>query len=251
MRDVRLFLHQLRGEQLLFWRTREAAIFTFFFPIVLFLLLAAVYTGTISGDPAGRYLLAGLLGYGAGTTAFAGLAITLVVRRENGVLKRVRATPLPPVIYIAAMLTSTLIVFALEAVVMIALARVAFHVGVPGAIGSLVLEVLLGVVCFAALGAGITGAIRSSEGSSGILNIILLPMAFLSGSFGPTRSYPYFLQVIADVLPLTYFLRLVKATVISGDAIWEHPGAVGVVAAWGAIGVVAALRWFRWEPRST
>ena len=251
MRDVRLFLHQLRGEQLLFWRTREAAIFTFVFPIVLFLLLAAVYTGTINGDPAGRYLLSGLLGYGAGTTAFAGLAITLVVRRENGVLKRVRATPLPPVIYIAAMLVSTLIVFALEAVVMIALARAAFHVGVPDAIGSLVLEVLLGVVCFAALGAGITGAIRSSEGSSGILNIILLPMAFLSGSFGPTRSYPYFLQVIADVLPLTYFLRLVKATVVHGDAVWAHPGAVGVVAAWGAIGVVAALRWFRWEPRST
>ena len=251
MSDLRLLLHQLRGEQLLFWRTREAAIFTFLFPILLFLLLGAVYTGTINGAPAGRYLLAGLLGYGVGTTAFAGLAITLVVRRENGVLKRVRATPLPPPIYIVALLCSTLIVFALEAVVMIAIARGAFHVAVPDALGSLVLELLLGVICFAALGVGITGAIRSSEGSSGVLNIILLPMAFLSGSFGPTHSYPRFLQVIADVLPLTYFLRLVNATVVSGDAIWAHPGAVGVVVAWGAIGAVAALRWFRWEPRAT
>ncbi len=250
MSDVHLFLHELRGQQLLFWRTREAAIFTFLFPILLFLLLGAVYTGTINGAPAGRYLLSGLLVYGAGTTAFAGLAITLVVRRENGVLKRLRATPLPPLVYLLALLSSMLIVFALEAVVMIALARGLFNVGVPDALGSLVLEVLLGVICFAALGAGITGAIRSSEGSSGILNIILLPMAFLSGSFGSTQSYPHFLRVIADVLPLTYFHKLVKATVVSGDAIWAHPGAIGVVLAWGAIGAVAALRWFRWEPRS-
>ena len=249
-RDVRLFLHQVRGEQLLFWRTREAAIFTFAFPILLFLLLGAVYTGTIQGHPAGRYLLSGLLGYGLATTAFAGLAITLVVRRENGVLKRVRATPLPPPLYIGALLSSTLIVFALEAVVMVGLARLAFHVGVPGAIGSLVLEIVFGILCFAALGVGITALIRSAEGSSGVLNVILLPMAFLSGSFGPTRSYPHFLRVIADVLPLTYLLKIMKGTVISGDAFWAHPGAIGVVAAWGAFGAVAALRWFRWEPRS-
>ena len=249
-RDLRLLLHQVRGEQLLFWRTREAAIFTFAFPILLFLLLGAVYTGTIQGHPAGRYLLAGLLGYGLATTAFAGLAITLVVRRENGVLKRVRATPLPPALYVGALLASTLVVFALETVVMIALARLAFGVGVPDALGSLALTVVFGIVCFAALGAGITALIRSSEGSSGVLNVILLPMAFLSGSFGPTGSYPHFLRVIADVLPLTYFLKMLKGTVISGDAFWAHPGAIGVVAAWGAIGAVAALRWFRWEPRS-
>ena len=249
-RDLRLFLHQVRGEQLLFWRSREAAIFTFLFPILLFLLLGAVYTGQIQGHPAGRYLLSGLLGYGLATTAFAGLAITLVIRRENGVLKRVRATPLPPAAYIAALLTSTLLVFALEAVVMIAVARLAFHVGVPGAIGSLIFEVVFGILLTSALGVGITALIRSAEGSSGVLNVILLPMAFLSGSFGPTHSYPHFLRVIADVLPLTYLLNIIKGTILDGDAFWAHPGALGVVAAWGVFGAVAALRWFRWEPRS-
>lgn len=249
-RDLRLFLHQVRGEQLLFWRTREAAIFTFAFPILLFLLVGAVYTGEIDGQPAGRTLLAGLFSYGLATTAFAGLAITLVVRRENGVLKRVRATPLPAPVYLASLLVSTLVVFALEAVVMVALARAAFGVGVPDAIGSLVLVLVFGIVCFAAMGAGITAAIRSAEGSSGILNVILLPMAFLSGSFGSTEGYPEFLQVIAEVLPLTYFVEIAKGTIIHGDAFWADPGALGVVAAWGAIGALAALRWFRWEPRS-
>lgn len=249
-RELRLFLHQVRGEQLLFWRSREAAIFTFLFPILLFLLLGAVYTGTIQGHPAGRYLLTGLLGYGLGTTAFAGLAITLVIRRENGVLKRVRATPLPPGTYIGAMLVSTLIVFTLEAIVMLMIARFAFHVGIPGPIGSMIVETVFGIACFAALGVGITGAIRSAEGSSGVLNVILLPMAFLSGSFGPTRSYPAFLRGIADVLPLTHFLKIVKGTILDGQAFWAHPWAILIVAGWGLFGAAAALRWFRWEPRS-
>ncbi len=87
---MRLFLHQLRAEQLVFWRNREAAVFVFVFPPMLYLLLGAVYDGEIEGLPAADVLLAGLIGYGCANTAFGGLAITLVIRRENGVLKRLR-----------------------------------------------------------------------------------------------------------------------------------------------------------------
>src|SRR5438477_5547826 len=89
----RLFVHQLRSEQLVFWRSREAAFFIFLFPLVLYVLLASVYSGRIYGVPAPEYLLAGLVGYGCANTAFAGLAIQVVVRRENGILKRLRSTP--------------------------------------------------------------------------------------------------------------------------------------------------------------
>src|SRR5690242_21213303 len=102
-----MFLHELRYQQLAFWRSREAAVFIFIFPLLLFLLLGSVYTGKIYGVPAAEALLAGLIGYGCANTAFAGLAIQLVVRRESGILKRLRATPLPAPLYIAALLTST------------------------------------------------------------------------------------------------------------------------------------------------
>ena len=141
-----LFLHELTAEQRLYWRSREAAFFTFIFPLLLYVLVSAFYTGKIDGEPAGRVLLAGLLGYAAATTTFAGISIFLVVRRENGVLKRLRATPLPPRMYIAALLASTLLVFALEAAAMILLARVVYHVGVPDRIGSLVFSLLLIVI---------------------------------------------------------------------------------------------------------
>src|SRR5690242_13448595 len=109
-----MFLHELRYQQLAFWRSREAAVFIFIFPLLLFLLLGSVYTGKIYGVPAAEALLAGLIGYGCANTAFAGLAIQLVVRRESGILKRLRSTPLPPATYIVALLTSTLVVFALD-----------------------------------------------------------------------------------------------------------------------------------------
>ena len=92
---MRLFRHQLRWEQRLFWRSRESAVFVFLFPILLFALLTAVYNGRIDGRPASWALLAGMIGYGAANTAFSGLGITLVSRREIGILKRIRATPLP------------------------------------------------------------------------------------------------------------------------------------------------------------
>ncbi len=248
---MKLFFHELRAEQLLYWRSREAAFFTFLFPILLYALVSAFYTGKIDGQPAGRVLLAGLLGYGAATTTFAGIAIFLVIRRENGVLKRLRATPLPPLVYIAALLASTLLVFAAEAAAMVLLARFAYHVGIPDQVGSLVLSLLLGAAVFTALGIAITAGIRSAEGSSAIVNIIVLPMAFLSGSFGPTHHYPDVLRWIADALPLTYLIRLVRGAVVFGQPIWDRPGAIAVLAGWGLAGLAIAAWGFRWEPSET
>ena len=151
-----LLLHQLRFEQLIFWRSREAAIFIFIFPILLYLLLGSVYSDEIEIDgvdvPSGDVLLAGLFGYGAATTAFGGLAILLVVRREAGSLKRLRSTPLPPATYFAAVLLSTLVVFALEAVALLALGRLAFDASPPENWLGFAGAVVLGVACFSGLG---------------------------------------------------------------------------------------------------
>ncbi len=246
---LRLFLHQLRAEQLVFWRSREAALFIFLFPLLLFLLLGSVYSGTIYGVPASHALLAGLIGYGCANTAFAGLAIQLVLRRENSILKRLRGTPLPAATYIAALLASTLFVFVLQTIALFLLGRVLYGTPFPSAIGSLVLAVVLGSAAFAAIGVAAASLIRSGEGSSAVVNFILLPMAFLTGSFGPTRHYPAFLRAIGDVLPLKYFIDLVNAIYLHGHAFWSQPEAILVLAAWGAGGLVVAVFKFRWEPR--
>jgi ABC-2 type transport system permease protein len=246
---VRLNRHQLKWEQRLFWRSRESAVFVFLFPILLFALLTAVYNGRIDGRPASWVLLTGMIAYGAANTAFSGLAITLVSRRELGILKRIRATPLPPAAYLTAVLVSIMIVYAIQVMSLFALGRLLKSTPWPSNLLSLVLALALGAATFAALGLAITGFIRSLEGSSAVLNVIVLPMAFLTGSFGPTEHYPEALRAIGDVLPLKPLLDLIQGIYLHGQQFWDFPSAVALLAGWGLFGMAVALRRFRWEPR--
>ena len=247
---MRLFLHELRTEQVLFWRNREAAFFTFFLPIIFFLVFGSIYgNDEISGIRGAAFLEAGMIGYGVASTAFAGLAITMVIRRESGVLKRIRATPLPPATYLVAVLVSTFVTFLIETALIVGIGWTLFDVALPDRPFSLLVALALGAGSFAALGLGLTGVVRSSEGSSAVVNFVYLPMAIISGTFFSPKGYPGFLKAIADVLPLTYFTKLTRDVMVHHHHLWSEPGSIGVVALWGVIGLVAAIRGFRWQPR--
>jgi ABC-2 type transport system permease protein len=247
---MRLFLRELRNQQRLFWRSYEAAFFTFFLPILFLVLLGSVYGDErIEGIRGATYLVAGLLGYGVVATAFAGLAITLVVRREAGVLKRVRGTPLPTSVYLAAAIASTLAVIALQVVAQVFVGRFLLDARWPASPASFVLALLLGAVTFAALGLAVTTVVRSAEGSSAVVNAIYLPLTFISGVFFSTETLPGFLQALAAVSPLTYLLELLRRVFVDGSGLSGAATDVAVLLAWGLAGAVVALRWFRWEPR--
>jgi ABC-2 type transport system permease protein len=249
---MRLFLHELRTEQLLYWRNREAAFFTFFLPVIFFLVFGSIYGDsqiTKEHLRAAPFLEAGMIGYGAASTTFAGLAITLVIRRESGVLKRIRATPLPPATYIGAVLASAFVTFLIEAALLIALGRILFSVAVPTRALSLLVALAIGAAAFAALGLGLSGLVRTAEGSSAVVNAVYLPMAIISGTFFTPKEYPGFLRAIADVLPLTYFTKLIRDVMVRHHHLWSETGSVAIVLVWGVIGLVAAIRGFRWQPR--
>ena len=246
---VRLFAHELRMQQLMFWRNKESAVFIFVFPPLLFLLLGAVYDGEIDGVPAVDRLLVGILGYGAANTALAGLAITLVIRREGGILKRIRATPLPPAVYVAAVLVSTLVVFCLQMALTVLLGVLLYGAEGPASWSALVPVLIFGALAFAGLGVGLASLIRSDEGASAVVNLVVLPMAFLSGSFGSTGGYPEVLQRVSEVLPLTYLIELVEAAYVEGESLVHDWSAVAIVIAWGLAGLAVAVRRFDWQPR--
>ena len=218
----------------------------------MFVLLGSVYGDEFIEDEgvrASNYLLAGMLGYGAISTGFAGIAIMVVVRRESGILKRLRATPLPAWMYIASVLGATLIAFALEALCLIGLGKLLFDTEVPSRVVSLVLALLLATAAFTALGLALTTVIRSAEGSSALVNAIYLPLSFISGAFFSPGDFPDILRAVADVLPLVYVIELVRDVLVKGAEIWDRPGAVAVIAAWGIAGALVAVRRFRWTPR--
>ena len=249
---MRLFFHEVKTEQLLFWRNRESAFFTFFLPVIFFLVFGSIYgNSTITKENlrAAPFLEAGMIGYGVASTAFAGLAITIVIRRESGVLKRIRATPLPPATYLLAVLLSTFIVFLVETALIVAIGRVLFSVAVPDRPFSLLVALVIGSAAFAAMGLGLTSVVRSAEGSSAVVNFVYLPMAIISGTFFTPKEYPGFLRAIADVLPLTYFTKLTRNVMVRHEHIWSQGSSLAAVLLWGAIGLVAAIRGFRWQPR--
>ena len=247
---MKLFLHELRAQQRLFWRSRELAFFTFLLPLILFVLLGSVnQDGEIEGVRGSDYLLAGMVGYGAASTAFAGLAILVIIRRESGVLKRVRGTPLPPATYLAAVLTSILLVFVIETVMLVTLAVAMFDAQLPERLGSTAAVVLLGAAAFAAIGIAVASLIRNADAAAAAVNGIYLPMAFLSGSFFSPQAFPGFLQAIGDVLPLTYYIEVARNVMLHDRPVWDDPASLAAVSAWGVGALVVALRSFSWEPR--
>jgi ABC-2 type transport system permease protein len=248
---VKLFLHELRNQQRLFWRNRELAFFTFMLPLILYVMLGSVQQDErIEGVRGSEYLLAGMIGYGAAAIGFGALAMSLVYRREDGTLKRLRATPLPASTYIAALLASILISFAITTLILFVLGALLFDVGVPHRIASVAALVVLGALAFAALGLAGAALVRSDSAAVAVLNGIYLPMTFLSGSYFSPEAFPEFLQRIGDLLPLTYYIDVARDVMLQNEPLWEHPGALLVVAAWGAAGALVALRRFSWVPLS-
>ena len=248
---MRLFLHELGNQQRLFWRNKELAFFTFILPLILYVMLGSVNRdGEIEGVRGSDYLLAGMIGYGAAAIGFGALAMSLVYRREDGTLKRLRATPLPAATYIASVLAAILVSFAIETALLFAVGLAMFDVAVPDQLPELVALIVLGAAAFAALGLAGAALVKSDSAAVAVLNAIYLPMTFLSGSFFSPNAFPEFLQRIADVLPLTYYIAVLRDVMLKGENLWEFPGALAIVAAWGAAGALVALRRFSWVPLS-
>ena len=142
---MRLFLHELANQQRLFWRSRELAFFTFMLPLILYVMLGSVNRDErIEGARGSEYLLGWMIGYGAAAIGFGALAMMLVYRREDGTLKRLRATPLPAATYIAALLASILVSFAITTLILFGIGFALFDVGAPDRIGSVLVLIVLG-----------------------------------------------------------------------------------------------------------
>ena len=169
------------------------------------------------------------------------------MRREAGLLKRVRGTPLTPATYLSAVIGSTVVVIASRSSRSFCSASSCWTPSGPSGPSRFVFAILIGAAAFAALGIAITTIVRTAEGSSAVVNAIYLPMAFISGVFFSTEDMPAFLQAIAEVLPLTYFIDLIRASFVTGE---DYAGsAVAAVVVWGLFGLAVAVRRFRWEPR--
>lgn len=249
MSPVVLVSRRVRLEQKIFWRNPQASLFMVLLPVALLVILG--YLNKNDHVPHSQLrevvlLAPGILTFGLIGTNYGNIATTLTSLRDRGVLKRLRATPMPPGVFIAGQIGSTLIVSVIVAAAVTTCGWVLFGIHLAlGAAPAFVLALLVGSACFCALGLAVTGFIASTEAAGPVTNATYIPLAIVSGLFAPTDSQPGWLTKITDVFPVRHFAEALQRPFASPhDPVgWVD---LAVLAVWGVAASVIAVRYFRW-----
>jgi ABC-2 type transport system permease protein len=242
MSSVGLAWEQFRFERKLFWRNPSAAFFNFLLPLLLLVLIASAFAGD---EDELEILVPGVAGMGVLATTFTALAYNLTVLRDEGVLKRVRGTPMPPGAYLAGLIGSAAVNALLQVALVVVIGNVAYGVDWPSEPLLLVLFTGLGVVCFAALGIAFSHAIPNEDAAPAYTNAVFLPLIFISGVFYSAEELPEALETVAEILPLKHLIDGLSEAIVGGAG--DAAAAAAVVGAWALAGVVLGVRFFRWE----
>jgi ABC-2 type transport system permease protein len=235
---------QFRFERRQFWRNPSAAFFNFLLPLLFLLLVASVFA---NDEDELNVLIPGIAGMAVMATTFSALAFNLTFLREEGILKRVRGTPLPAPAYFGGLLGSAVTNAVVQVVLVVVIGKLLYGVDWPRDLPALAAFTALGVVCFGALGIAFSHAIPNFDAAPAYVNAVFLPAIFISGVFYSAESLPPALEAIAEALPLKHVIDGLSGAIVTGDGLTANLGAAAVVAAWAAAGLFAAVRYFRWE----
>ncbi|HKE98199.1 MAG TPA: ABC transporter permease [Actinomycetes bacterium] len=252
--NLALLAAQFRYATRSFWRTPVAAFFTVVFPLLLLLLLSALVgnetVDSRQGIRLAQFLTPAMAVFGAVTASFTSLAISLSLAREQGILKRLRGTPLPPWVFMTAQIASRVWIGLLSVLLMVAVGVLLYDVRIVGrTLPAVLVTLAVGIGCFAALGLALVSLVRSAQAVQGLASTVIVLLGFVSDLFITGRELPRWLEVTGWVFPLKHFANAM------GDAFNPYhtgsgfaPGHLAVMAAWGLAGVLVALRRFSWDP---
>ncbi len=250
--DLRMLASQIGYEQLSFWRNPLAAGFTVAFSVIFLVLLGGgdkSTVGYLGGVKLIQYYVAGFAAYGVMSACFNTLAISLVVRRETGLLKRLRLSPLPRSLLLGGVFANAIIISIIQVVILLVVGRLAYHVVLPDNWLALSVALVSGILCFTALGVAASTAIPNQESAGPIISIVFFVLLFLSGLWYPLRPGSTLARV-SDWFPVRHLITAVFAPFDqrTGVSPWAWHD-IGVLALWGLVGAWLAVRRFRWAPR--
>jgi ABC-2 type transport system permease protein len=250
-----LAVHQFRADLRCFFRNKGSVFWTLALPILFLVIFGSVFQHQNVAVPGGRidepvYYVPGIIAYGVIAAAFSNLIISVVRYRETGIYKRRRATPLTPSAIIAGRaLVAAVSVLAITAV-LLAIGWAAFAAHIPARTGpALLLDIIVGAVVFSCLGFAVASLISNIDAAQPITLAIVLPLCFLSGVFIPILELPHWLIDVGKIFPVHALADALLAAYnphTTGSGLrW---GDLAVLAAWGAAGLIIAIRRFSWLP---
>ncbi len=244
MSPLALAWQQFRLERKLFWRNPSAAFFSFVLPLTLLLLVASVFANE---QDELEVLIPGIAGMSVMATTFNAMAFNLTFLREQGILKRLRGTPIPAASYFAGFLGNAVANAFVQVGLVVVIGHLVYDVGWPRDWAALTVFTAVGVVTFGALGIALSHVIPNFDSAAAYVNAVFLPVIFISGVFYSSDSLPPVLDAVAKALPLRHVIDGFAGAIVTGQGLLDNAGALAIVAGWGALGLLLAVRGFRWE----
>jgi len=237
---------QYRLERRMFWRNPSAAFFNFALPLLFLAMFGAIFS---SNQKNLNVIVPGIAGMSVLSTTFSALAYNMTFMREQGILKRMRGTPVPSGAYLLGIAGNAITNTFVQIVLITCAGKVFFGVDWPKDLGELIVFVVAGVICFASLGVALSHVIPNYESASAYVNAIFLPVIIISGVFYDANNAPAFLDGIAEALPLTHLIDGLSGAMVKGTSLGDNLSSLGVIVGWMIIGVFLAVRGFSWEQR--
>jgi ABC-2 type transport system permease protein len=253
---------RVRLELLQLFRDRQQAIFTFAFPMILLLIFGSVFSQQIApGVSFSQYFVAAMIASGVVYTGFQNLAIVVPMEREDGVLKRLRATPMPPAAYFIGKIGQVIAGYIGQVVVLLAIGSALFKLKIPTSPEkwwTFTWLSILGVASCTLLGLAFAAIPKNAKAAPAVVTPIVLVLQFTSGVYFQYSSEPAWMRLVASFFPLKWLAQGMRSVFLPDSMAqlepahsWQHGMTALVLIIWTIIGAVLATKSFRWQPRGS
>jgi ABC-2 type transport system permease protein len=257
--SLRLGLARTGIEVRMFARERDSMVFTFAFPVILLFIFGSVFSGDIApGVSFTQYFAAGMIASGIALSSFQSLAIGIAIERDDGTLKRLKGTPMPPLAYFLGKIGLVLVTSLVQFGVLLIVSRLFFGLALP-ATGGLWLRFgwlfLLGIAAGTTLGIAYSSVARSSRSASAVVSPVVIVLQFISGIFFVYSDLPSWMQHVGALFPLKWIAQGMRSVFLPESFAtrevggWQLPQTALVLAGWTVLGLLLCVRTFRWTRR--
>ncbi len=247
---MRGMLTMIKTEMRLFLREPMASFFTLMFPLMLLLLFGSIWGNTPTSFYNGMgYIDTAVPAFMAMIIATAGLvslSIQMAEYRDNGILRRLRATPISPVAILASQVTVLFCMALAGTVILILVGKIVYGLRFQGSYPQVVAAYLLGNCSFFGFGFLIASVMPNARTAQIAVMFLFYPMLFLSGAAIPREILPQTVRTIAQILPLTHVVILLRG-VWQGSSLSQFPLSIAYLSGLALICIVISNRTFRWE----
>jgi ABC-2 type transport system permease protein len=245
-----------------FFRDRESAVFNFLLPMILLVIFGSVFSGQELGESGitfSQYFVAGMIASGILYTSFQNLAIAIPMERDDGTLKRLRGTPLPPAAFFIGKIGMVFVAYIAQVTILIAVGVLLFGIDLPTtplAIFTFIWVSVLGLIAFTLLGIAYSVVPRQGRGAAALVTPVVLVLQFTSGVFFVFSDLPQWMQSFASLFPLKWLTQAMRSVFLPDSAAamevsgsWELGMTAVVLVIWIILGALLATFFFRWTPR--